>query len=141
MSKYAELDARVFRWLSAHRTDVSTAAVFKALRVTDPVQQRHIQRRFTQLEYKGVLICTLRRTERICRVVSDPPTTLARKKWAPKPAPAPIVSNIPSIPAENSTEFEQAGGIIERLQTSWGKRITRIPLGESVMFDLLNDPD
>lgn len=122
MTKYAKLDTRVFKWLSKHRTDLTTARVYKALRITDPVEQRHISRRFTQLEDRGVLVCSLRRTERICKVKKEVPKTLAKKRWAPKPPPQPP-QQIQSIPAENSYQFEMAGGRIERLATHWDKPV------------------
>lgn len=138
MSKYKKLDARVFKWLSKHRSDVTTTKVFKALRITDLVAQRHISRRFTQLEDRGVLSCTLKRTMRVCSVVKEVPKTLAKKKWAPRPQAAPPPP-IQSIPANDSLEFEQAGGRIEKLPTHWDKPCSQNPLGAFTFTDYINE--
>lgn len=138
MSKYKELDARVFKWLKRNRTGVTTLRIFKALRITDLTVQRHISRRFSQLEDRGVLVCTLQRTLRVCTVVKDPPKTLAKKKWRHPAPPAPPAPS-PSIPAANSHEFEQAGGIIQRLETKWGTRPPRTPLGRVTFLEMLHD--
>lgn len=140
MSKYAKLDKRVFAWLKKHRTGISTARLYKALRITDVVTQRHISRRFTQLEDKGVLVCKLQRTMRVCVLVEDPPKTLSKKRWKPQPPP-PAPKPAPSIPAENSLEFEMAGGKIERLPTHWDKPRPQTPLGTFTLIDTINNLD
>lgn len=139
MSKYADLDKRVFKWLKKHREGVTTTRIYKALRITDLVAQRHISRRFTQLENKGVLVCKLQRTMRVCVVVEDPPKTLSKKRWKPQPPPVPIP--LPSIPANDSTEFEMAGGKIERLPTHWDKPCPQTPLGTFTFLDSINNLD
>ncbi len=142
MAKYEKLDTRVFRWLGKHLKDLTTVRVFKALHITNPVEQRHVSRRFTQLEDKGILVCKLNRTMRVCVVAKGKtlPKTLTKKRWAPRPAPT-IVVTIQSIPAEDSNQFELAGGKIERLGTRWNNSCSQIPTGSSSLLDYIDDVD
>ena len=150
-SKYARFDSNLFAWLRRLRDrdiGVTTADAIKALGVTDKARQRHISRRFTQLEDRGVLKCTLHGTTRICTVVAEVPGSLAKRHWrsmihadvrntlSRKTAPLNQGASAPSIPARNSAEFEAAGGVIERLPSHWDNapRGSK-PLGDSFTFD------
>lgn len=142
MAKYAELDKRVLRWLGRHREDISTAKIIKALKITDSVEKRHISRRFTQLEDKGVLICSLKRTERFCKVIKDPPKTMDKKRWTPNPSPKVVYFlNIKSIPANNSDDFLLAGGQIEKIESRWNIPCYQIPTSSTQYFDDIEDYD
>lgn len=153
-SKYARFDSKLFAWLRRHRadnTDVTTAAAITALAVTDKAKQRHISRRFTQLEDREVLDCRLAGTTRICKVVAEVPDSLGKKHWrslinaeirsrasqtARKEADAARVTPAPSIRARNSEEFLAAGGQIQTLPNHWDNTPKGSkPLGDSFTFD------
>lgn len=123
--KYAAFDQKLFAWLAENRTDVTTSLVNQELEADSTTLQRHVSRRFTQLEDRGVLKCRLEGTTRVCSVEKDLPTTLAKQRWRPGPG---LDSSLPpatphvSIPARNSLEFEAAGGHVQRLTTHWDQK-------------------
>lgn len=136
--KYAHVDAALLTWLSNNREGVTTAGAVTALAITDPTTQRHVSRRFTQLEDRGVLRCTLDGTTRVCSVEKDPPETLARKRWS-QPHPGAPVPPGASIPAADSAAYEAAGGIIERLPSLFDRPARGSqPLGPHTLLDSLS---
>lgn len=142
MTKYAKLDTRILRWLGRHRENVSTAQLFKALRIISSIEQRHISRRFTQLEDKGILRCSLKRTERFCKVIKDPPKTLNKKRWVAHPPPKVVITlHIKSIPANNSEEFKLAGGRIEIIKSNWNIPHSQTSIDSTQYFNDTEDCD
>lgn len=120
--KYEAFDQKLFNWLSNNRTNVTTALASQALGASSTTLQRHISRRFSQLEDRGVLECRLEGTTRVCSVIKELPATLAKKRWRPAPRPDTSPSPGKSIPAQDSLEFEAGGGNVERLPTYWDRR-------------------
>lgn len=119
--KYAAFDQKLLGWLAANQKDVTTSQVNQALQADTTTLQRHVSRRFSQLEDRGVLVCRLEGTTRICQVVLPLPDNFNKKtpiRIIEPPLPA------VSIPAENSSEFEAAGGKIQRLPSTWDRRPT-----------------
>ena len=140
--KYEQVDAQLLAWLDSNRAGATTSLAIQALCITDPTTQRHVSRRFTQLEDKGVLKCRLQGTTRVCSVERNPPTTLARKRWqqAAQAAPAPSAGHS-SIPADTSHQFEAAGGRIEKLASPWDKPAPCNSVGIVTFSDFLNTLD
>lgn len=127
MSKYAAFDKRLFAWLADNREEVTTSQVNEALGADSVTLQRHVSRRFTQLEDRGILSCRLEGTTRICTVQKDLPDTLAKKRWRPGPGPDPVIPTpVPhrSIEATTSDEFIAAGGVIDKLPCAWDRKPT-----------------
>lgn len=114
--KYDRLDAELFSWLRKHRRDVTTARAINALNVSCTTAKRHISRRFSQLEDRGTLVCEIQGTTRVCRVVAEPPATLAKQSRSKQAAAEPVNQN---ITAANADEFVASGGTIERLPAAW----------------------
>lgn len=140
--KYERVDAELFTWLHSNREEVTTATAIAALGVDDPTTQRHISRRFTQLEDRGVLKCTLKGTTRVCTVELDPPTTMARKKWRQNTPPAEYTpAPISALHATNSEEFLAKGGTIEKLPSHWDKPATCKGIGIMTFDDLISTLD
>lgn len=138
--KYEEFDGRLFAWLHCNRTDVTTSLAIQALGSTGATLERHVSRRFTQLEDRGILKCTLKGTTRVCSVESDPPLTLASKPWrTPKPVDAPRLPC--SIPANDSNQFELAGGTIEKVESHWDKPLAAKAIGALTFTDYVNSLD
>lgn len=144
--KYERLDTKLLNWLGEHLNqddqEITTALAAEMLGVSGPTIQRHISRRFSQLEGRGVLVCTLKGTTRVCRVMAQPPTTLAKKKWQARSVPQtsqPLTGS--SISAENSQEFEAAGGNIERLSNGWNKKQETKSTGIITFSDFLSSLD
>jgi hypothetical protein len=151
--KYAKFDRKLFAWLRGIRATngiATTADAILALGVgKNPTLQRHVSRRFTQLEDRGVLVCTLRGTTRLCRIVAEIPDSLAKQPWragiskavsqhldATGKRSAPVQASSCSIPAATSDEFLAKGGTIDRLPSHWDKPMTGSkPLGDSFSFD------
>lgn len=136
-------------WLRDNRSNVTTARIINALNITDLPTQRHLSRRFSLLEDKGVLSCTLQGTTRICEVAKDPPDTLHKPKgrqyWltiVPERASEPV-SPAPatSISATTSEEFLAAGGRIERLPSHWDKTAPQNAVGIHTLLDLISTLD
>jgi hypothetical protein len=113
--KYEKLDAALFSWLRKHRRGITTASAIHALKVTCPTAKRHVSRRFSQLEDRGTLVCSLDGTTRVCRVEGAMPDTLAKQR-AHIAAIAPANQNIHAADAD---EFVAAGGEIQRLPSAW----------------------
>lgn len=144
--KYAQIDQRFLDWLRSNRgrTDLTTAGCISDLAITCTTTQRHISRRFTFLEDRGILTCTLRGTTRICTVHPDKeiPSTMARQRWRPKnnsairELDAAALPKSTSIVAANSDEFLAAGGKIDTIPSNWNRKpIGSLPLGDSFSFD------
>lgn len=133
--KYTQLDRRLLEWLGSHRSDVTTAGVIAGLELTEPRDIRHVSRRFTQLEDRRVLACKLHGTTRICSVLQDPPTTLAKAPWRSTPIQEAKPQPVRSVPAQDSEEFLAAGGTIERLPAAWDRGAVlphgSLPLGHT----------
>ena len=136
-SKYRKLDQKLFAWLRDNRKNATTAGAMKALGITSKLEQRHISRRFTQLEDRSVLRCSLRGTTRVCAVVAEIPASLEKKRWRPGAnlkAPPPSAGK--PIPAATSEEFLRQGGIIEKLPSRFDEPIRGSqPLGPSFFDD------
>ncbi|WP_199097283.1 hypothetical protein [Dyella sp. ASV21] len=113
--KYDRLDAELFTWLRQNRRGVTTAKAINALGVKCTTAKRHVSRRFSQLEDRGVLVCDIQGTTRVCQVVTDPPATLAKQRVTTASA-EPVNQN---IPASNADEFVALGGRIERIPAAW----------------------
>lgn len=143
LRKYDQLDSQLFAWLRQIQgvSKATTSGAIEALSVTCSTAQRHISRRFSQLEDRGVLVCSLHGTTRICEVVKDPPETLAKERWKPKRSAEPVSTKSPSIRAANSQEFEAAGGTIQRLPTYWDKPIAAKAIGAMTFQDFLSTLD
>lgn len=154
--KYDRIDERLLQWLRENPEGATTAAAIEALAVECGTTQRHISRRFSLLEDKGALVCELRGTTRICAVqLERMPTALHKgglnnKSWRNRirgdiddatgaVTPPPPPSSHPSIRAENSIEFEAAGGHIERLPTNWGKPAPKRQLGPLTFLDVISE--
>lgn len=154
--KYDQIDERLLQWLREHPEQATTAKAIEALEITDTTTQRHISRRFTLLEDRGVLACSLHGTTRVCTIdVERLPAVLHKgglnnKTWRSRmraeiddatgvEAPAPPSS--PSIHADNSTEFEAAGGHVERLPSFWNKPLSKRPLGPLTFLDTISELD
>lgn len=138
--KYAELDKKLFAWLATQQPEeVTTSNAIAALGLTENTEQRHVSRRFSQLEDRGVLTCRLQGTTRFCTVQKELPATLAKQRWRPKssePLSASPTSLVKSIPAVNSDEFLAAGGKIDKLDSAWNTPMTGSRrLGDSFSFD------
>jgi hypothetical protein len=134
--KYQKFDKKLFAWLHENRSEVTTASAIQALGISCSTTQRHVSRRFTQLEDRGIIKCTLRGTTRVCEVLQDLPADFAARRWNPTATDrfqnqtAPSMSpTTAAIPASNSEEFEAAGGKIERLGTNWDRPMRLRPLG------------
>lgn len=145
--KYADIDARLLRWLKRAPKQVTTAKMLKALKVTDLVTQRHLSRRLHLLEEKGAIRCKLEGTTRVCVVVLQKiPSTLYK---APNPlawhrSHQPTMSNttvepVKSIPASNSEEFIAAGGKVQIIPSQWSSRPYATKPGS--VFDFSDDGD
>lgn len=145
--KYAKFDRKLFAWLrSVREVKVTTASAAEAVgAAANKTQQRHISRRFTQLEDRGVLKCTLQGTTRICEVVGDIPVSLSKQPWRKSIADAVArqlnqepksTHSAVSIPATTSEEFLAKGGNMEVLPSRWDTpMIGSKPLGSSFTFD------
>lgn len=120
--KYEAFDQKLFAWLRDNRRDVTTAKANQALKAEDSTLQRHVSRRFTQLEDRGVLVCHLEGTTRVCTVQKDPPESLAKQRWRPPSNQQDPLPPAHSIEAADSIEFEARGGIIEKLPSQWDKK-------------------
>lgn len=141
--KYQKLDNQLLSWLHDNRENITTASVALALGISCPTTERHISRRFTHLEDRGVLQCKLQGTMRICSVVKDPPESLAKERWRPKHN-EPAKSQDPGqnfIKANDSTSFEAAGGIIERLPSTWDNPAPQRRIGAMTFQDQLTTLD
>ena len=155
--KYDRIDERLLQWLRENPEGATTAAAIEALAVECGTTQRHISRRFSLLEDKGALVCKLHGTTRICSVqLERMPTALHKgglnnKSWRTRmraeiddaqgvvAAPALPPSSSPSIRADNSIEFEAAGGHVERLPTSWDKPAPKRQLGPLTFLDYISE--
>ena len=137
-NKYRQLDRQLFAWLRDHREDATTAGAVEALGATEKTQQRHISRRFTQLEDRGVLKCTLRGTTRVCVTVAEIPESLEKQRWRPginfKASPRSPAEK--PIQAVDSSEYERLGGTIEKLPSRFDEPMRGSqPLGPSFFDD------
>lgn len=146
--KYAEIDARLLKWLRRQPKTVTTASMLKALKITDLVTQRHLSRRLALLEDKGALRCKLEGTTRVCVVVLQKiPTTLYKSPnplaWHRSNQPTMSTNTVEpartSIPASNSEEFISAGGKIQVIPSEWSSKPYSIKPGS--VFDFLDDGD
>lgn len=125
MGKYTDFDSKLFAWLANNREGATTAKAIEALGPLTSTEQRHVSRRFTQLEDRAVLSCELRGTTRVCTVQKDLPATLAKQRWRPaNQANASPSSKAVSIPATTSDEFQAAGGVIEKIPSHWDQKPT-----------------
>lgn len=140
MSKYDKFDKELFSWLEKKKTGITTADAIESLGIQkDRTKQRHISRRFSQLEDRGIIKCDLKGTTRICKLVADLPKTMAKKviksphlRTYPQPRPVHHCDR-PSIPAADSQEFVANGGVIEVLPNTWDKpRVGSKPMGPSI---------
>ncbi len=139
--KYDQIDARLLAWLRTAPTEITTAKAIDALGITDTTTQRHLSRRFSLLEDRGALSCTLRGTTRVCTVLVDRlPEVLHKLRhrgtWqsAYQESQAPT-EPVASIPATNSEEFLAAGGVIERLPSHWDALGPRKSAGPASLMD------
>jgi hypothetical protein len=154
--KYDAIDERLLQWLRSQPPEVTTAAAFKALEITDETTRRHVSRRFSLLEDKGAISCQLFGATRICTVSFEQlPDALHKggpnnRTWrnrirtsiedSTKCAQRPSSSGShPSIPANNSSEFEAAGGQVERLPSRWDQRGGVCPLGSFTLLDHISE--
>ena len=124
--KYDQLDQRFLSWLRQNDQRITTSRVIRELGITSLTEQRHISRRFTQLEDRGTLVCVLEGVCRVCRVVGQVPATLSRQKL-PKPVQEALVNQ--NIIATTSEEFLARGGTIVRLPAAWDDPRHVIPKG------------
>lgn len=129
--KYEKLDTQLCNWLRQNQKGVTTTQAIRALHITDTTAQRHISRRFSQLEDRGVLKCEIVGTTRVCQVIAQVPFLLSKQRAFI----GRVVPNSQNIPAANSDEFLAAGGVIERVPSAWTDgSVTPIrgslPLGE-----------
>lgn len=156
--KYDAIDERLLQWLRENPEGVTTAAAVEALAINCGTTQRHISKRFTLLEDKGALVCSLQGTTRVCTVQPERlPPALHRggpnnQSWRSRirteideqtgsvrtPPPS---SSQPSIPAENSQEFEAAGGHVERLPSYWDRLVPKRQVSPLIILDLLSELD
>lgn len=156
--KYDSIDERLLQWLRDNSEKATTAAAIEALAIKCSTTQRHISRRFTLLEDKGALVCSLQGTTRVCTVqIKRLPAALHRggpnnQSWRSRirgeideqigsPATPSPPSSHPSIPAENSLEFEAAGGHVERLPSCWDRLVPKRQVGPLTLIDLLSELD
>ena len=156
--KYDLIDERLLRWLRENPNQATTAAAIEALAVKCTTIRRHISRRFTLLEDKGALVCSLQGTTRVCTVQPERlPAALHRggpnnQSWHSRirieideqtgsAATTPPSSSSPSIPAADSIEYEAAGGHVERLPTNWDNVEPRRQFGPATMLDRLSELD
>ena len=159
--KYDQIDEDLLNWLRANPSNATTGAVIEALKITCGTTQRHISRRFTLLEDRQLIECTLRGTTRVCTVPvpEDLPEYLHKggsnnTTWRSKTSrdisdrkrgrPVKTIHQppAPSVQAETSEEFLAAGGVIEKLPSHWNEhKTTKLPLGPQTFFDQFNDLD
>lgn len=124
--KYEQLDQEFLSWLRSNRRKVTTSRVLQELKATSTMEKRHLSRRFGQLEDRGTLVCTLVGTTRVCAVVGEVPTTLAKRKASNDAVAEPVNQH---ILATNSEEFLARGGQIERLPAAWDDPESNAPKG------------
>jgi hypothetical protein len=136
--KYRQIDRKLLMWLDHNRVGVTTAKVFDALKIQDETTRRHISRRFTQLEDKGNLVCSLQGTTRICAVSGVLPASMSKhKKWTFGAQNKPQQPG-KAIPGTTSDDFIQAGGEIEKLPSCFDKiGKGSQPLGPHILADML----
>lgn len=150
--KYAKLDKQLLSWLRKNRENVTVAMANQALKITKPTVQRYICRRFSLLEDRGILVCTLKGTTRVCSVTVEPPETFDTPKnqrtWRQNVHASMVTdkikatsSNQPSVPCATSQEWEAAGGTIERLPSHWDKRAPQNALGAITFLDYISELD
>ena len=141
--KYARLDARLLVWLSENRSEITTAKISGALKIKDTTVERHLSRKLSYLEDIGVITCEHRGTRRVCQVIKDPPKTMAKQPWRPRRVePAKIIDLAKSkIKAVDSIAFEAAGGVIERLPTTWDQPTRQRQIGAMTFQDRITNLD
>ena len=139
--KYEKLDTKLLAWLGINRTGVSTSSAISALGISGKTAERHVSRQFTALQNKGVLVCELQGTTRVCKVIKDPPSTLSKERWRPKHEPKAQAAAAPNITAVDSAAFEAAGGMIQKLPNNWDKPITQKALGAMTFSDYISSLD
>lgn len=155
--KYDLIDEQLLQWLRENPQGATTSAIFKALNITCTTAQRHISRRVTNLSDRGILTCVMQGASRVCEVnVSQLPKVLHKggpnnKTWRSRisgdtqdtnpTTTAPSSAQTASIPADNSLEFEAAGGIIQRLPCVWERPHSRRQMGPVTPLDHVLDSD
>lgn len=142
MGKYEQLDQQLFAWLRDNQGVFTTAMAIQALYVEStpppPTIVRHISQRFTQLENKRILQCTLFGTQRMCTLVGELPDTLTKARWKPPTSnTTPVVTATQSIPATTTEEFLAAGGVIQELPCQIGEPGGTNPIGQFTLGDQL----
>ena len=119
MRSNAERDKKLLVWLSNNKTDVTTAKILANAGLDGPNKQQYVSKRISQLEDRCILQCVVSGGVRTCQVVRPLPDNLSQKRMSPSLSTPVDMSKIKTIRANDSFEFEAAGGLIERLPNNW----------------------
>lgn len=157
MRKYDKIDQELLAWLRTNPKDFTTNQAAEILGVSCLTTHRHISRRFSLLEDRQLLRCTLYGTKRICNVPDPTALPDVLHKGGPnaqlwrQAIIADAVASLPSAPAKAQTsrsfpgttseDFVAAGGVIEKLPAHWDHPLDKQPLGPQTFFDQFNDLD
>lgn len=167
--KYDKIDAALLTWLRTEPKEFTTTDANAFLRITNGIAKRHISRRFTLLEDRGALVCSLRGTTRVCNVLVEKlPDVLHKggpnnRTWRGQMHVS-IHGNSPDAPAQfngangkhhkptprfappkvatsSVEEFLAAGGQIEVIPNHWDSRAKRKKMGPATFEDYVTELD
>lgn len=145
--KYKSFDKKLFAAMNSQQKEITTQSLATALDVLkSKTHQRHITRRLSQLEQRGVISCRTHGMTRICEVTGELPEFFAKRQVWRNSIHSEVqqdmrnaeakAAEIKPIKASTSEEFLAAGGVINVLPTQWDNPTNgSMPLGDSFYFD------
>ncbi len=138
--KHLALDRKLFNWIRENRTGLSVSGAQTQLKIRDKAERRHICRRFSQLQARGLLRLIQEHPWPEYEVRGEIPRTTSDAAWkkftqARLTSTPVIITDAPSIEATNSEEFLARGGKLHILPPLQDLPRRSVPTGSGFTFD------